>query len=148
VRALTVAVTVVCLATGRLPGASRSGLPDRSRHAARIGVHSVDSRSGLVAACLASCAWYTRLMSGRPIDFRRRVEGWRAAERREQTLRAREGPMGADAALNAAIELADLFPSATTAVDPTRARDVAQARIAWRKLRTRLACLPVGATNR
>ena len=87
-------------------------------------------------------------MAGPSIDLRRRVEGWRAAERREQALRAREGPMAADAALDAAIELADLFPSVATAVDPTRARGVADARAAWRKLRTRLACPPIDATRR
>ena len=94
------------------------------------------------------CAWYTRRMAGHSIDIRRRVEGWRAAERREHVVHAEQGPMAADVALDAAIELADLFPSVAMAVDPTRARGVAHARAAWRKLRTRLACLPIDAANR
>ncbi len=56
--------------------------------------------------------------------------------------------MDPDAALDAAIELYDLFPAAVDTIDVTRARDVADARAAWRKLRTRLACPPADATHR
>jgi hypothetical protein len=84
---------------------------------------------------------------GQSFDMRRRVEGWRAAERREQVVRAHEGPMPVDAALNAAFEMSDLFPGVAT-TDVIRAREIADVRAAWRKLRTRLACLPVDPTNR
>lgn len=87
-------------------------------------------------------------MAGQTADLWRRVTGWRAAEHRERLVRAQEGPMDPDAALDAAIELYDLFPAAVDTIDVTRARDVADARAAWRKLRTRLACPPADATHR
>jgi hypothetical protein len=71
-------------------------------------------------------------------DLRRRVAGWRAAERREQTLRAHEGPLEPNAALTEAFELYDLLPADFRAVDATRARDIELIRQAWRTLRTRL----------
>jgi hypothetical protein len=66
--------------------------------------------------------------------------GWRAAERREQALRAHEGPLGPTAALDAAFELHELFAEAWHGTDAVRAREVAAARAAWRTLRERLAC--------
>lgn len=87
-------------------------------------------------------------MSGHTVDLRRRVMGWRAAERREQHLRAEEGPMDPEAALDAAIELHELLPSGLdTRDDATRAREVAAARAAWRKLRARLACAPAATRH-
>jgi hypothetical protein len=77
-----------------------------------------------------------------PDEIRRRVMGWRAAERRERTLRAREGPLGPAAALDAAFELHELFAAASNAPDVVGAREVEGARAAWRKLRARLACRP------
>jgi hypothetical protein len=81
-------------------------------------------------------------------DLRRRVMGWRAAERREQALRASEGPPSPAAALDAAFELHELFVHATDGPDVVRAREVATARAAWRKVRERLACHPAGRTPR
>jgi hypothetical protein len=73
-------------------------------------------------------------------DLRRRVMGWRAAERRELALRAREGPPGPAAALEAAFDLHDLFAAAARATDAVRDREVAAARVAWRTLRERVGC--------
>jgi hypothetical protein len=73
-------------------------------------------------------------------DLRRRVWGWQAAERREHALRAREGPLSPAASLNAAFELYELFADTSERLDTVRARDVAEARAAWRALRRRLAC--------
>ena len=68
--------------------------------------------------------------------------GWRAAERHEQALRAREGPMDPTSALDAAFELHELFAATAASPDAVLVRDVAKARDAWQKLRTRLACRP------
>jgi hypothetical protein len=84
-------------------------------------------------------------MTSSAADLRRRVLGWRAAERRDQAQRAHEGPMDAALALEAAFELHELFAATVTGADAVRARDVANARNAWRKLRTRLACPPTTA---
>jgi hypothetical protein len=73
-------------------------------------------------------------------DLRRRVLGWRAAERREQELRAREGPPSPADALEAAFELHDLFADTSGLPDVVRAREIAEARGAWRAVRQRLAC--------
>jgi len=56
--------------------------------------------------------------------------------------------MDSDAALDAAIDLYELFSGGTEAIDLTRAREVAAARAAWRKLRTRLACPPIDTASR
>jgi len=85
-------------------------------------------------------AWYTRRVAAPAADLRRRVMGWRAAERREQTLRAHEGPPSPADALDAAFELYDLFNEASELPDVLRAREVAEARAAWRAVRARLAC--------
>ena len=71
-------------------------------------------------------------------DLRRRVIGWRVAERREQALLAEEGPMKPEAALHAAFELYDLFPVDLREPDVTRTREVELARRAWQTLRTHL----------
>ena len=71
-------------------------------------------------------------------DLRRRVIGWRVAERREQTLRAEEGPIDPEAALHAAFDLYDLVPMDMREPDVTRAREIDLARRAWRTLRTHL----------
>ena len=71
-------------------------------------------------------------------DLRRRVIGWRVAERREQALRAEEGPLAPDAALRAAFDLHDLVPMNIRASDVTRAREIELARRAWRTLRLHL----------
>jgi hypothetical protein len=75
-------------------------------------------------------------------DLRRRVLGWRAAERREQALRAREAPPSPAEALEAAFELSELFGQASKLPDVVRAREVGEARAAWRTVRQRLACQP------
>jgi hypothetical protein len=77
-------------------------------------------------------------MATRPEDLRRRVTGWRRAERREQAVRAQSGLMNPEAAIDAAVDLADLLPSHLCEPDETRAREVEHARRAWRTLRTRL----------
>lgn len=77
-----------------------------------------------------------------PADLRRRVMGWRAAERREQALRAEEGPPSPVAALDAAFELHELFAGRLDWPDAVRAREVEAARTAWRTVRERLACHP------
>jgi hypothetical protein len=68
--------------------------------------------------------------------------GWRAAERRERALRALEGPLSPAAALDAAFELHDVFAAASSRPDIVRAREVADARATWRKLRLCLPCHP------
>lgn len=68
--------------------------------------------------------------------------GWRAAERREQALRAREGPLRPPDALEAAFELHEVFAGGSSRPDAVRDLEVAEARAAWRKLRQRLACRP------
>jgi len=70
--------------------------------------------------------------------LRRRVAGWRAAERREQTILAAEGPLAPTAALNAAGELYELLAVDFRHEDVLRAREIELARHAWRMLRTRL----------
>jgi hypothetical protein len=72
-------------------------------------------------------------------DLRRRVEGWRQAERREQSLRAEAGPLTPAESLRAAFELFDLLPIDIQTSDVTREREVASARRAWQTLRIRLA---------
>jgi hypothetical protein len=72
-------------------------------------------------------------------DLRRRVIGWRQAERREHRVRAEAGPLDPVAAMNAALELYDFLPVHTCAPDDVRAREVAAARHAWHTLRIRLA---------
>jgi hypothetical protein len=71
-------------------------------------------------------------------DWRRRVEGWRRAERREQSLRAEAGPMTPTDSFAAALELFDLLPIDIHTSDITREREVASARRAWQTLRIRL----------
>jgi hypothetical protein len=78
-------------------------------------------------------------------DIRRRVMGWRAAERREQVLRANQGPLDPAAALDAAFDLHQLFAPGSDSGDAIRDRELASARAAWRKLRERLACHPAAA---
>ena len=70
--------------------------------------------------------------------MRRRVHGWRAAERREQAIRAAEGSMEPDDAMRAAFELCDLVQIDLRQPDVTRAREVENARRIWHTLRTRL----------
>ncbi len=56
--------------------------------------------------------------------------------------------MDPEAALDAAIELHELLPPGPdTRNDATRAREVAAAREAWRKLRARLACPPASTRH-
>ena len=77
-------------------------------------------------------------MSATADELRRRVLGWRAAERREQALRRDEGPLQPDAAVRAAFDLYDLVPGDTRELDVTRAREIEAARRAWRTLRFHL----------
>ena len=84
-------------------------------------------------------AWAT---AGRAEALRRRVEGWRAAERRERTLRASAGVLSPREALLAAFELYALCPSVASAGDSVRRREVEEARALWRRLRARLGCHP------
>lgn len=72
-------------------------------------------------------------------DLRRRVSGWRAAERRERALHAAAGPMAPQAAWSAALELYDLLPVDVREPDVTRVREIEMARRAWRTLRTHLS---------
>jgi hypothetical protein len=69
-----------------------------------------------------------------PEDLRRRVEGWRAAERRERSLR-REELLEPRAALEAGLDLARLDLADFTLPDPIREREVAAARRTWERLR-------------
>lgn len=87
-------------------------------------------------------------MSTTRADLRRRVLGWRAAERREQALRAREGPPDPVAALDAAFELHELFAPESNEADMIRNLETTSARVAWRKLRDRLAYRPATASPR
>jgi hypothetical protein len=70
--------------------------------------------------------------------LRRRVAGWRAAERREQAILAAEGPLAPAAALNAALELYELLAVDFRHEDVLRSREIELARHAWQMLRTRL----------
>jgi hypothetical protein len=72
-------------------------------------------------------------------DLRRRVAGWRTAERREQAIRADAGPVDPAAAFNAALELYDILAIDFRDADATRVREVELSRRTWRTLRTRLA---------
>jgi hypothetical protein len=83
-----------------------------------------------------------RSMAGTREQIRRRVSGWRAAERRERALQRSEGPMAPADALAAALELAALNPTVLLASDAVRARETDAARAAWRRLRRRLAWPP------
>lgn len=74
---------------------------------------------------------------GTAADLRRRVDGWRSSERREQALRAQEGPMDPTASLNAAAEMYELWRRVAR-VDVIRSREVAAARTVWTKLRARM----------
>jgi hypothetical protein len=77
-------------------------------------------------------------MTGSADDLRRRVMGWRVAERREQAVLAETGPMDSASAWNAALELYDLLPGDFRHADATRLREVELARCAWRSLRMHL----------
>ena len=68
-----------------------------------------------------------------PEELRRRVEGWRAAERRERRLRRAE-LLDPRAALQAGLELTRLDLSFASP-DPIREREVAAARLTWERLR-------------
>jgi hypothetical protein len=81
--------------------------------------------------------WYTRDVVT-VADLRRRVDGWRQAERREQSLRAEAGPLTPAESFRAALELFDLLPIDIQTSDVTREHEVASARRAWRTLRIRL----------
>ncbi len=85
-------------------------------------------------------AWYTHPVGNSAADLRRRVMGWRAAERRDHALRALEGPLDPASAMDAAFEIYDLFATTADAPDGVRLRELAGARAAWRKVRERLAC--------
>jgi hypothetical protein len=63
------------------------------------------------------------------------VAGWRAAEAAEQHLRQAEEPLPPGESLAWAEELVALIPEAMRVPDPVREREVAQARLAWHKLR-------------
>jgi hypothetical protein len=82
------------------------------------------------------------------MDLRRRVMGWRAAERREQVLRAQEGPMAPEEAFEAALEIHDLLPREWERLEALRARETAAARAAWQTLRARLGRFPAGTRRR
>lgn len=81
--------------------------------------------------------------AGSADEWRRRVAGWRAAERRERTLRQREGPMAPAVALEAALELSE-WAIAAGADDVARTAATEQARAAWQRLRMHLVPLPTG----
>jgi hypothetical protein len=72
-------------------------------------------------------------------DLRRRVMGWRAAERRERLLQAQQGPVDPGESLETAIDLLQLLPNEVSGPDIVRTREIGFARAAWRKLRVRLA---------
>lgn len=72
--------------------------------------------------------------------IRRRVQGWRAAELRELELRRQEAPLDPEASLEASLELCDLLGDGAFVADAVREREVAQARVAWAKLRAYFAC--------
>ena len=83
-------------------------------------------------------------MSTRAKAIRRRVQGWREAERRERSLRSEAGPLEPAAALHAALELCELRPTESLSDDFLRAREVEDARAAWQRLRARMPCPPIG----
>ena len=76
-----------------------------------------------------------------PEELRKRVEGWRAAERRERALRRAEGPLAPAEAMAAALELCALDPD-STASDPDRAASERSVIDAWQKLREGLGWRP------
>ncbi|MBN2574650.1 MAG: hypothetical protein JXP73_08785 [Deltaproteobacteria bacterium] len=79
-------------------------------------------------------------------ELRRRVLGWRAAERVEQRIHMGERPPAPDEALAWADELCALNPAAMSAPDSVRERGVDDARRAWDKLRARLGWQPGSKT--
>jgi hypothetical protein len=87
-------------------------------------------------------------MSANVVELRRRVLGWRNAQRRENAQRAIDGPMHPDASLDAATEMYALFHDAVRRSDAIRTREVAAARAAWRLLRSRQPWSTAGTTPR
>jgi hypothetical protein len=87
-------------------------------------------------------------MAARPSreELKRRVLGWRAAERAGQQARMVERPLGPDEALAWADKLRALNPMAFSEADEVREREVAEARRAWDKLRARQGCRPGNKT--
>jgi hypothetical protein len=81
-------------------------------------------------------------------DLRRRVEGWRAAERLENALRREEGIPEPEASIEAAIELCELDPLSPGAEDPVRSREVQETRAVWEKLRRRFGWQPSAKSGR
>lgn len=77
-------------------------------------------------------------VAGQPEDLRRRIRGWRTAERREQAVRAEDGPMDPSAALVAADEIYAFCHHMLLDADVVRSQELAHARAAWRTLRSRL----------
>lgn len=92
--------------------------------------------------------WYTRGVGAHLVELRHRVLGWRNAQRREMAQRAIDGPMHPDASLDAATEMYALFSDAVRRSDAIRTREVAAARAAWRRLRSRRPWPTAGTTRR
>jgi hypothetical protein len=68
-------------------------------------------------------------------EIRRRVDGWRAAERREREAREAEGSPPPSVALQDGLELCLLDPLSPGSADPVREREDELVRAAWDRLR-------------
>jgi hypothetical protein len=77
-----------------------------------------------------------------PDDLRRRIAGWRAAEKREAALRRNEPILEPNQAFALALELCALDATDPDKTDPVRERDVEATRNAWAKLREHFRCPP------
>lgn len=88
-----------------------------------------------------AATWYRVFVASRTPreEIRRRVDGWRAAERREREVRALEGPRPPSQALEDALDLCQQDPLPVGGVDPVREREEEATRTAWDRLRRGLA---------
>jgi hypothetical protein len=95
-----------------------------------------------LAAERCGMVFHVSAPTGSSEEIRRRVEGWRAAERREREVREAEGAPPVSVALEAGLELCQLDPHPPGTVDPVRAREDESARRAWDRLRRGLGWQP------
>jgi hypothetical protein len=108
----------------------------------------LDSLGGSMQPFVALHLCYTHDVSKTPRnEWLRRIEGWRAAERRERAVRAQEGAPEPIRALEIGLDLCSLNPTVVAELDRTRAREVAAARNAWDKLRRRLGWRPAARNH-
>jgi hypothetical protein len=132
--------------------AFKTSVPNGTRYTTdicgRAGIESGSSSLPRIAPGPALAAercgmvFHVSAPTGSSEEIRRRVEGWRAAERREREVREAEGAPPVSVALEAGLELCQLDPHPPGTVDPVRAREDESARRAWDRLRRGLGWQP------